>query len=77
MVLREWHQVQTKILNSCQDCGYCGTADGHYADDSEPVYCRITYVFSGDPRFGGIEPGYVVLALAPAMEEKDHAATQP
>lgn len=24
---------------------------------------RVTYVYSGDPRFGGIEPGYVVLGL--------------
>lgn len=24
---------------------------------------EITYVFAGDPRFGGIEPGFVVLGL--------------
>lgn len=25
---------------------------------------RVTFVYSGDPRFGGIEAGHVVLALA-------------
>jgi hypothetical protein len=24
----------------------------------------VTFVYSGDPRFGGIEPGYVVLGLS-------------
>lgn len=24
---------------------------------------RVAFVYSGDPRFGGIEPGFVVLAL--------------
>lgn len=24
---------------------------------------RVTFVYSGDPRFGGIEPGHVVLGL--------------
>lgn len=27
------------------------------------VRARITYVYSGDPRFSGIEPGHVVLGL--------------
>ena len=27
---------------------------------------RISFVYSGDPRFGGVEPGYVVLALSEA-----------
>lgn len=27
------------------------------------VKAKVTYVYSGDPRFGGIEPGYVVLGL--------------
>ena len=27
---------------------------------------EVGYVFSGDPRFGGVEPGYVVLSLSPA-----------
>jgi len=25
----------------------------------------VTFVYGGDPRFGGIEPGHVVLALGP------------
>lgn len=24
---------------------------------------RVTFVLSGDPRFGGVEPGHVVLGL--------------
>lgn len=26
---------------------------------------QVTYVYSGDPRFGGLEPGHVVLGLGP------------
>lgn len=29
----------------------------------------ISYVYAGDPRFGGLEPGHVVLALRPIPEE--------
>jgi hypothetical protein len=25
----------------------------------------VTFVYSGDPRFGGVEPGFVVLGLGP------------
>lgn len=28
----------------------------------------VSFVYSGDPRFGGIEPGYVVLGLAETGE---------
>ena len=30
----------------------------------------VTFVYSGDPRFGGIEPGHVVLALGDDTAEK-------
>lgn len=36
-----------------------------------PVEFRtVTFVYSGDPRFGGVEPGSVVLALAPPAESE-------
>ncbi|GAA4123315.1 hypothetical protein GCM10022215_29900 [Nocardioides fonticola] len=28
----------------------------------------VTYVYAGDPRFGGIQPGHVVLGLGPFKE---------
>ena len=30
---------------------------------------RVTFVYSGDPRFGGVEAGYVVLALTNDAED--------
>lgn len=46
----------------------------HWADSEKDRDCsrcrvrryiaaRISYVYSGDPRFGGLEPGHVVLGL--------------
>jgi len=38
---------------------------------------EVTFVYSGDPRFGGhggLQPGYVVLALTPSGEESAEAA---
>lgn len=50
-----------------------GQDDGHWVEpgakdcslcrERRYVRARITYVYSGDPRFDGIEPGHVVLAL--------------
>jgi hypothetical protein len=46
----------------------CGTSScPKNADLPDPMVRRITYVFSGDPSLrdcGGIQPGYVVLALS-------------
>ena len=36
------------------DCSYC---------KHRVIRKRVTFVYSGDPRFGGLEPGHVVLAL--------------
>ena len=36
------------------DCSYC---------KHRVVRKRVTFVYSGDPRFTGLEPGHVVLAL--------------
>lgn len=38
--------------------------------DCKPRSLRadITFVYSGDPRFSGIEPGHVVLGIKPATE---------
>jgi hypothetical protein len=30
----------------------------------------VSYVYAGDPRFGGLEPGHVVLALGPSDAER-------
>lgn len=40
--------------------------DAYEARAAERIYVRalVAYVYSGDPRFGGIEPGHVVLGLA-------------
>lgn len=37
----------------------------HDCPDCKPRSVRkaVTFVYSGDPRFGGVEPGHVVLAL--------------
>lgn len=35
------------------------------AHNPKSVRRKVTFVYSGDPRFGGIEPGYVVLGLKP------------
>lgn len=38
---------------------------------SQPAFQlrTITYVYAGDPRFGGLQPGYVVLALGDVEDE--------
>ena len=35
----------------------------------------VSFVYSGDPRFGGIEPGHVVLALTDPQPQTEPAAT--
>lgn len=64
--LREWHPNETGYLKRCDDCGHwqSRTEYGHWSDCPEYVEREVTYVLSGDPRFGGIEAGYVVLGLA-------------
>jgi len=77
LILREWHSVQpTKGerggCHSCRNHNWLA----HWADESYPlrpgdrtIRRVVTFVYSGDPRFGGIEPGHVVLGLAPSGEE--------
>lgn len=71
--LSEWHPEQTNSARRCDraGCNYSAQDFGHWAQDKRgrPVVHReVTFVFSGDPRFPGVEPGYVVLALGPAFE---------
>jgi hypothetical protein len=64
--LREWHPDQTNTARPCtiEGCDYWYSAFGHWAECREIVERRVSFVYAGDPRFGGIEPGYVVLGLA-------------
>lgn len=69
--LREWHPEQTNTVRRClhDGCGYWLSAFGHWAELREVVERVVTFVYSGDPRLGGIEPGYVVMGLG----KVDHA----
>lgn len=64
--LREWHPTP-EIGHTCDvdGCGAYSTARAHFSTCRETVVRRVSFVYSGDPRFGGIEPGYVVLGLEP------------
>lgn len=42
----------------------CGNPD--CTRKAREVTKTVTFVYSGDPRFGGIEPGFVVLGLGPS-----------
>ena len=63
--LREWHPDHTNTVRPCVEpgCGFWFSAFGHWSECREFVERTVTFVYAGDPRFGGIEPGYVVLAL--------------
>lgn len=56
------------------DPGRCGTGGRRCKPGSGcPAYIRsitrrVTFVYSGDPRFGGIEPGFVVLGIEASGE---------
>lgn len=67
MHLREWHPERTGTLDHCDHpgCEHWGDAPGHWATDDVIIERQVMFVFSGDPRFGGVEPGYVVLGLGP------------
>jgi Domain of unknown function (DUF3850) len=62
LVLNEFHSARASTGTRC-DCGGGWTDQGHFTGRS--IVFAVTYVYAGDPRrgFGGIEPGYVVLAL--------------
>jgi len=63
--LREWHNETTNAATPCRHdgCGYYRIASGHWSEVREIVERQVSYVYSGDPRLGGIEPGFVVLGL--------------
>jgi hypothetical protein len=63
--LREWHPHYTNSVHRCPEpgCGVWDSKSGHWAEAGEVVLRRVTFVFAGDPRFGGLEPGYVILGL--------------
>lgn len=65
--LREWHPYRD--LQGESRCGLTGChafgASAHWGPGIVVVK-TVEFVYSGDPRFGGIEPGYVVLGLAEA-----------
>lgn len=77
--LYEWHDISTSEFAPCRLCRYAGPGHSHYVLPSNPLRRRISYVFSGDPRFTGVVPGYVVLGLAPLPdpEETSDASAQP
>lgn len=61
--LREWHPGTGYSLR-CDEQGCTEWArEGHWATCRETVVKRVSFVYAGDPRFGGVEPGYVVLGL--------------
>lgn len=64
--LREWHPDQTSTYNPCPYCGHWRSEVGHYAQDQPPIAREVTFVYSGDPRFSGLELGHVVLGLGVA-----------
>lgn len=65
--LAEWHPHRSGYT----DCWKCRNAawDGHFT--GREVGARVTFVYAGDPRFGGIEPGHVVLAVAVGVWRDD------
>lgn len=58
--LIEWHPARARY----DDCHACRNFGWDPHPTKREVGAKVTYVYSGDPRWGGIEPGYVVLALA-------------
>lgn len=63
--LREWHPHYTNSTKRCPEpgCNVWDSQPGHWAEAHEVVLRKVTFVFAGDPRFGGLEPGYVILGL--------------
>jgi hypothetical protein len=64
LILNEWHAYGTQIAG-CRECSYSAQR-AHFT--GVKVYRWVTFVYSGDPRFSGVEPGHVVLGMIPAPE---------
>lgn len=63
--LREWH-VAGRAGYHCDEEGCTEFAShAHWAGCHEYVERAVSFVYSGDPRFGGVEPGFVILGLVP------------
>ena len=64
--LGEWHAFQEAGdgYGRCELDGCEGWRDKpHWHTEKDRLKFSVTFVYSGDPRFGGIEPGHVVIAL--------------
>ena len=59
---REFHPARfgEQSCHACRNHSW----NEHYTD--REVTLLVLYVYSGDPRFGGLEPGHVVLGLGGA-----------
>ncbi len=58
LILREFD------ASKCAYGGHkCKSGDPRCPSWGRVLYAEIGYVYAGDPRFGGIEPGHVVLSL--------------
>jgi hypothetical protein len=62
LIINEWHPEDFDRENAA--CHACRNFywEGHYTGRKAVRW--VTFVYTGDPRFTGIEPGHVVLALA-------------
>ncbi len=60
LYLHEFHPQGHRDLGCSKGCRSAGSPE-HYTGNV--VLRWVTFVYSGDPRFGGIEPGHVVLGL--------------
>lgn len=75
VVLREWHPIQVDATAACPLCGYWHRSVGHFPDNGPTLRFRIVYVYSGDPRYRGVEPGFVVLGYGPELVAPPAAVT--
>ncbi|WGL50653.1 DUF3850 domain-containing protein [Nocardioides sp. BP30] len=62
---RAYQRGDTLVLWEYDDSGPGRPCQRWNCPECNPRHVRkvVTFVYSGDPRFGGIEPGTVVLAL--------------
>jgi hypothetical protein len=60
------HLIMHEVGDAGEDRHWQAPADCSRCRVPRAIACRISYVYSGDPRFGGhggLQPGYVVLGL--------------
>lgn len=56
----------------CESCHKAGH-ESHYS--GRDLVRTVAFVYAGDPRFGGIEPGHVVLGFSLGLIADDDSAT--